>query len=151
MLHSINWIQFFTALLILVTIYYAYVLKRFYYSDFISRFKGQQSNIPALFRAPVNTTTRQVSSADEGERETEDVLSTIEDLTDRVKASIIKSAASRGDYPSLVADLKMILKDYPNLKISEFRPSINELIHAECEKTGFIILNKEDVNDLWEV
>ena len=150
MLHNINWTQYFIALIILLTIYYGYVLKRFYFADIIILFKGKQPTVPTIFMGAQETDSSQAFAGEE-KTDTDDTLEQIEALTGRVKMEIVKAANNRTDYPSTITALKSILNEYPKIKDSEFRPAINELILAECEKTGFIILNEEDVDDLWGV
>ncbi|WP_426672099.1 hypothetical protein ACPPVU_12795 [Mucilaginibacter sp. McL0603] len=45
--------------------------------------------------------------------------------------------------------LKVLLRKYQNLKNSAHRAAINQLVVAECEKTGIALLTEEDVDQWW--
>jgi len=44
----------------------------------------------------------------------------------------------------------MVLKEYPSVRYSPLRSSINELIVSECQKYGAVTLNEDEVELLWK-
>ena len=61
------------------------------------------------------------------------------------------AAASDEPYARIVITrhIKKIFKEHTSLKNSPHRPAINELVVAECKKTGTVLLTEDEVDQWW--
>ncbi|MCT1523845.1 hypothetical protein [Sphingobacterium hotanense] len=156
MFTNISWADYLTAVFLLLAIYYVYVGVRYYSGDLKDLLSGKRK---LNFRtSPANDPGDQPPQLSEhadhptgtafGET-TDDDFAEVEYLIGRLK-DVIADASGRQLIPQEFKHyLHLTLKEYPNLKISPLRPSINELIVSECEKYGAVTLSVEEVEVLW--
>ena len=84
------------------------------------------------------------------ETTTDDDFAEVEHLIERLK-SVIADASDKKLIPQeLKQYLNLLLQEYPNIKNSPFRTSINELVASECEKYGAVSLSEDEVELLWK-
>lgn len=78
---------------------------------------------------------------------------TIEELVERVKAAIGEAAQQEDPKAYFLSHLVHLLKEYPSLVKSQFRPSVSEFIYSECELQGLVQglekITMEDIEALW--
>ncbi|MUV04591.1 hypothetical protein GN157_12815 [Flavobacterium rakeshii] len=74
---------------------------------------------------------------------------TVEEMIERVKSTFGRVVGSDKDQETVTQTLTTILRDYPSLKESGFRPAINEFIVTEARQQGIEFLHEENVNGLW--
>lgn len=137
MFSSVSWHQFTTALLILLGIYYFTVIIIYYRKD-LALFAKKQDPVPA----PQPGLTK-------GTDDNNLLFSAVHDLMEELKGIFHK--ASRQDYPKeeLMMALQLKLRDYPKLKDTPFRVSINNHIEQESKEKCQTVLTETDIRNLW--
>ncbi|MCH5684012.1 hypothetical protein LWM68_06870 [Niabella sp. W65] len=155
MLKNISWSDYIIAVAILLAIYYLFVGMKYFsgeIKDLLSRkrklkFRAAVPNDHAAYN-PDNEESLQETSG--FEKTTDDEFSEVEHLIERLKA-VIADASRRKLIPQEFKQyLSMVLKEYPSVRYSPLRSSINELIVSECQKYGAVTLNEDEVELLWK-
>jgi cellulose synthase/poly-beta-1,6-N-acetylglucosamine synthase-like glycosyltransferase len=137
MFSSISWQQFFTALTVLLFVYYFLVIAVYYGKDLVLLSKKQHPVI-ATRAEPTN-----------GNDDNSLLFSAVHDLMEELK-SVFHSAA-KNDYPKeeLLMALEVKLRDYPKLKGTPFQVSINKHMIQESREKCATILTENDIRNLW--
>jgi hypothetical protein len=74
----------------------------------------------------------------------------VEHLIERLK-TLIADASRRKMIPQEFKQyLSLVLKEYPSVRNSSLRASVNELIVSECEKYGTVTLAEDEVDLVWK-
>lgn len=139
MLHQVSWISFILFLFTITSIYYFGILVLFYRYDIL-----------ALLKAKANTTLRtdQVRMANNSIENTKTEYTDISNQASNLMSELKKIAgiASEEAYPKeeLVMALQLVLKRYPQLRESKFRPDINDHIALLCKETCSISLSEDE-------
>lgn len=156
MFTNISWASYLTVVAILLVIYYLYVGVRYFSTDLKTLFAEKQklkfkATLPSNSKANdflVSGESRLRSSS--FEETTDDEFSEVEHLIERLK-TVVADASRRKLIPQEFKQyLSMVLKEYPTVRYSPLRLSINELIISECEKYGTVALKEEEVELLWK-
>lgn len=159
MFTGISWTDYVAAVAILLVIYYAYVGVRYFSGDLRALLAGKKKL--RFRRVPQGSDEEDSTSSDTDTASTPISPSTFEESSDsdfeevehligRLK-DVIADASGRELIPQEFSHyLRMTLKEYPNIKNSPLRPSVNELIVSECEKYGTVTLSVEEVDRLWK-
>ena len=158
MLTNISWTDYFIAVSILLTTYYLFVGMRYYSADLRDLVSGKRE---LKFRAVIPDDTDESESFQSSENNynvvstalettSDDDFAEVEHLIERLK-SVIEDASGKKLIPQeLKQYLHLVLQEYPNIKNSPFRSSINELVASECEKYGAVKLSEDEVERLWK-
>lgn len=155
MLNNISWTDYIMAVGIALVIYYLFIGLKYYSEDIKDLLSGKRRF--KLKPAPSVAHNRQheqdVKSGPEEftgyENSRDDEFMELEHLIGRLK-TIIEDASRRKMVPQEFKQyLTMILKEYPSIKDSPLRSSVNEMIISECQKYGTVILNEEEMDSLW--
>ena len=155
MFNNISWPTYFTVVAIGLAAYYLYVVARYFRGSIKERLSPPPK--PRMrMDLPEQEDDDQIRPSDrsmntENYQETAlDEYGEIESLIERIK-STIAGAAERNANPEEVKQyLHLLFNDYPSLKNSDFRPSINEMVVSECNKLGKVTLSEGDVDRLWD-
>lgn len=159
LLQHISWITYLTSVLLLLIPYYLFISVRFYGPELHCLFRhlsGQQTTTYGLPDAMRYEGPEEVSYPSTGvtteagpDNRPDDTIDNTDELIGQLKACIQTS----GDKPFapavLVPQLKKLLRADPGLQHSPYRPAINELIVAECERTGTALLTEDEVDQWW--
>lgn len=156
MFTNISWAGYLTIVAILLAIYYLYVGVRYFSSDLKSLFTERQklkfkAAIPGNSKAedlPTPEENRQESSS--FEETTDDEFTEVEHLIERLKTVIADASRRKLILQEFKQYLSMVLKEYPTIRYSPLRSSINELIISECGKYGAAVLKEAEVELLWK-
>jgi hypothetical protein len=157
MFTNISWSDYIIAVAILLTIYYFFVGLRYYSADLKDLLSGKRK---LKFRAamPLDTGEEETYFAEENhqneaaafETTTDDDFAEVEHLIERLK-NLIADASQKKLIPQEFKQyLHLVLEEYPSVKNSPLRSSVNELIVSECEKHGAVTLSEEEVDMLWQ-
>ena len=155
MLKNISWTDYIIVVAILLAIYYLFVGMKYFSGEIKDLLSGKRR---LKFRAAVpndhaayNPDSEQGLQETSGfENTTDDEFSEVEHLIERLKA-VIADASRRKLIPQEFKQyLGMVLKEYPSVRYSPLRSSINELIVSECQKYGAVTLKEEEVELLWK-
>jgi hypothetical protein len=156
MLKNISWTDYIIAVSIALIIYYIFVAVR-YFSDELKELLSGKRKLTVLPYGVPSENSDEVESELDHQVEasgfantTDDEFTEIEHLIERLK-SVIEDASHRKLIPQEFKQyLSMVLKEYPSVRYSPLRSSVNELIISECEKYGAIALSESDVDLLWK-
>jgi len=74
---------------------------------------------------------------------------TIEELVERVKSTISDAIQQQDPRAYFLSHCRNLLKEYPSLFKSQFRPSVCEFIYSECESKELTGITMEEVEALW--
>jgi hypothetical protein len=155
MLKNISWTDYIIAVAILLAIYYLFVGMRYFSGEIKDLLSGKRK---LKFRTalpdnhgPYNPDEEQ-SDMETGsfEKTTDDDFAEVEHLIDRLKAVVADSSRRKLIPQEFKQYLSMVLKEYPSVRYSPIRSSVNELIVSECQKYGAVTLNEDEVELLWK-
>ncbi len=155
MLKNISWSDYFIAVAIALTLYYLFIGMRYFSVEIKDLLSGKRklklrTALPDLNGA-YNTTVEEDDHEPGGfEITTDNEFNEVEHLIERLR-TVITDASRRKLIPQEFRQyLSMVLKEYPSVKYSPLRSSINELIVSECQKYGAVTLNEDEVELLWK-
>ena len=157
MLTNISWTDYIIAVAILLTTYYFFVGMRYFSADLKDLVTGKRE---LKFRAVIPVDTDEIESIQTSEKNyngespafettTDDDFAEVEHLIERLKSVIADASGKKLIPQELKQYLHLVLQEYPNIKNSPFRASINELVASECEKYSAVILSEDEVEQLW--
>jgi hypothetical protein len=155
MLKNISWSDYIIAVAILLAIYYLFVGMRYFSGEIKDLLSGKRKlKLRAALSNPngVNDADDEQSQQETGsfEQTTDDEFSEVEHLIERLKA-VVADASRRKLIPHEFKQyLSMVLKEYPSVRYSPIRSSVNELIISECQKYGAVTLKEDEVELLWK-
>lgn len=146
MLTNISWSSYITAISVLLLIWYFIVILKFYGKDLKKIFSGEKVIKIPIFR-------KDVDESDPLEKSFTEPFDTLEDakeLSSRLLQAIDESVEMSRSKQELQNYVKMILEEYPYVKISSLRDNINKIIVSKCEKHPQFILSYAEADGLWE-
>jgi hypothetical protein len=149
MFTGISWKDYLVVVAIALIIYYLFVGVRYFSADLRDLFSGKRKlNFKAVspdHDAGENLPNRNTPF----EETTDDEFAQVEQLIERLK-SVIRDVSQRKLVPEEFKQyLHLVLKEYPAIKNSPLRSSINELVITECEKYGTVTLGENEMDVLW--
>ncbi|MDT0641574.1 hypothetical protein RM553_01900 [Zunongwangia sp. F363] len=152
MFTQISWTDYLLAVSILLIIYYLFVGVQYFSGDLKDLLSGKRklllkpSGFPQHGTLPNETLESIPVTTD---KEAKDEFAEVENLIEKVKAMIADALGKQLVKEEFRQYLRLVLKEFPSIKTSALRPSINELIVSECEKQGIAAFNEEEVDELW--
>lgn len=159
MFTNISWATYLTMVAVSLLLWYVLIGVKFYFSDIKDFLNGKRS---FRLQGSWNTETEGASLsgqagtnghlAPKGEFEEQSFndFGTIEELVEMVKALIITAVENKTPKKDFLTRLGAVLKVFPSLKKSQFRPSVNEFISSESELQGLASITEEEVERLWD-
>ena len=155
MLSHLSWGVYLEVLIVLLVIYYAVIGIRFYQNELQSLFKGGVIKSRKPVAAPLfsnETTATGAGQADEPHtaEAADDTQEQVDAVIGELKAIIKDASGKPYNPPVLTGQIRQLFRDNYTLKNSPYREAINELVAAECEKTGTATLTEEEVNEWWD-
>jgi hypothetical protein len=156
MFTNISWTDYFITVTILLAIYYLFVGIRYYSQDIKDLLSGKRklnlnTALPYNSKGEYPSTIGgNIHSEASFEETTDEEFIKVEHLIERLKA-LIADASRRKMIPQEFKQyLSLVLKEYPSVKNSSLRASVNELIVSECEKYGAVTLTEDEVDLVWK-
>jgi hypothetical protein len=155
MLKNISWSDYIIAVAIALTLYYLFIGMRYFSGEIKDLLSGKRKlKLRTALPDPngeYNTTVEEDDQEPGGfERTTDNEFNEVEHLIERLR-TVITDASRRKLIPQEFKQyLTMILKEYPSVKYSPLRSSINELIVSECQKHGAATFDEDEVELLWK-
>jgi len=153
MFTNISWYTYTFVVAGSSALYYLYVGIRYYAGDLkgaIEKRKQPQSR-PALSEeftdTPVSVEAVRQDAQDDGPS---DEYDDVEQVIERIQKTVNEASQRNADPKELKEYLHLVFQEFPSLKESAFRASINELVASECEKYGAVRLSEDAVDELWE-
>jgi hypothetical protein len=157
MLTNISWTDYIIAVAILLAAYYFFVVMRYFFADLKNLISGK-SNVKFMVGISYDTVSESIQTSEKNyngespafETTTDDDFAEVEHLIERLKSVIADASGKKLIPQELKQYLHLVLQEYPNIKNSPFRSSINELVASECEKYGAVTLSEDEVELLWK-
>ena len=153
MFTNISWSSYLTVLGVVVLIWYFIILLKFYYKDLLKIFSGEKK---LKFTSFKNMTERKVQDSGEYKSlsssfsESFDTLEDAEELSARILQAVKESNEKNFSKEHFQNYLRMVLDEYPYVKISSLRENINKLMVTESSKYPNLILTLSEADSLWE-
>jgi len=155
MLQNISWADYIMVIAAALVIYYLFVGVKYFSIEIREllagkrklKFKMSQAHAGSSY----NETDEEYPQADNGfENTSDDEFTEVEHLIERLK-SVIGDASGRKLIPEEFKQyISLVLKEYPSVKYSPLRSSVNELIVSECQKYKVVTLTEDEVELLWK-
>lgn len=148
MFTNISWSNYIIAVSVLLVIWYLILVFKFYYAELKQIISGEKKiKILSFGNRSKRNLSKPISSSFS---ESFDTLEDAEELSDRV-LQVIEESTERNLSPTEFKNyLRLVLEEYPYVKISSLRENINNFIVSECEKHPQLPLTYEQVDSLWE-
>lgn len=154
MFTNISWAEYFAGAAAVSGIYYTYVGLRYYTADLQEVFSGKRKTQPRAalpdgmdhFDIPGNDYPSPNYTSAQGD----DEFAEVEELIGRLNTVIADASKKQAVPQEFKQYLRLVLAEYPNVKNSPLRSSVNELIVSECEKYGAVSLTEDEVDPLWD-
>lgn len=153
MLTNVSWGSYLAAVGILLLIWYLVLILKFYSKDLRELFSGDKKfKFPALKKTSKNELEdrRGQNSLSSAFSESFDTLEDAEELSTRILHVVEESSQMNLSKEQFQNYLKMVLEEYPYVKISSLRENINNLIVSESEKHPQFYLTFAEADNLWE-
>ncbi len=157
MFTNISWTEYFITVTILLAIYYLLVGIRYFSGDIKDLLSGKRKlNLRTALsynsKGEYPSTNGGNSHPSEAsfEETTDKEFTDVEHLIERLKALIADASHRKMIQQEFKQYLSLVLKEYPSVKNSSLRASVNELIVSECEKYGAVTLTEDEVDLVWK-
>ncbi|WJS93398.1 hypothetical protein NYQ10_14990 [Flavobacterium johnsoniae] len=153
MFTNISWSSFLTVLGLVVLIWYFILLLKFYYKDLLKIFSGEKK---LKFTSFKNMNENKVQDSGEYKSlsssfsESFDTLEDAEELSARILQAVKESNEKNFSKEHFQNYLRMVLDEYPYVKISSLRENINKLMVTESSKYPNLLLTLSEADSLWE-
>lgn len=162
MLSHISWTEYLLIILLLLVIWYVFIGLRFYSVELKDLLTGKRKIelLTSKKTKEINSDNHSKSPKEEQDdkqlqeeayltENPDNPFKEIEELVEKLKEAIADASHKKYIRQELFHYLQLIIKEYPGLKNSSYRPTINEFIVSECEKQGSIAMNEEEAEMLW--
>lgn len=149
MLNNIGWASYLFAIIIILSIYYAFVVAVYYRNDLQSHFIKFKGGVRLNSSSSNPNLTSNNTEIKSDPPKKEDQNNSIPELFLSFQ-SLIKNGAVR-NFPKeeLLLSLKLKLQNHLALKDSIHQESINNFIIAQCENYCSMHLSGDEVSALW--
>ncbi|WP_269235594.1 hypothetical protein [Flavobacterium flavigenum] len=149
MFTNVSWSSYLAFIGILIIIWYIFIALKFYSGDLQKIFSGEKKLKLPSFKNNIQN-TREAKSISDSFSESFDTLDDAEQLSSRIQQAAAESAEKNLSKEQFQNYLRMLLEEYPYVKISSLRESINKLIVSESEKYPALHLTLSEADSLWE-
>ncbi|WP_166925544.1 hypothetical protein [Flavobacterium poyangense] len=149
MFTNISWGSYLTAAGIAIIFWYLIILLKFHSSDLKKILSGEKKlQIPFLKKTSKNL--QEIKSISDSFPKSFDTLEDAENLSQRIKEAVKESAEKRLTKEQFQNYLRMLLDEYPYVKISSLRENINQQMVFESQKHPNLLLTLSEADSLWE-
>jgi hypothetical protein len=149
MFTNISWGSYLTAAGIAIIFWYLIILLKFHSSDLKKILSGEKKlQIPFLKKTSKNL--QEIKSISDSFPISFDTLEDAENLSQRIKEAVKESAEKRLTKQQFQNYLRMLLDEYPYVKISSLRENINQQMVFESQKHPDLLLTLSEADSLWE-
>ena len=149
MFTNISWGSYLTAAGIAIIFWYLIILLKFHSSDLKKILSGEKKlQIPFLKKTSKNL--QEIKSISDSFPKSFDTLEDAENLSQRIKEAVKESAEKRLTKQQFQNYLRMLLDEYPYVKISSLRENINQQMVFESQKHPDLLLTLSEADSLWE-
>ncbi|MCR4029478.1 hypothetical protein [Flavobacterium panacis] len=153
MFTNISWSSYLTVLGVAVMIWYFIILLKFYYKDLLKLFSGEKKFKFTSFKDITKSKVQdsgEHNSLSSAFSESFDTLEDAEELSVRILQAVKESNEKNFSKEHFQNYLRMVLDEYPYVKISSLRENINKLMVTESSKYSNLLLTLSEADSLWE-
>ena len=143
MINNISWASYWTALTILLLLYYAGVLSLFYLPELRHLFSGGRK------LSAVDIATDEQLHDESVAEEMPDLPKEVEALASEVTAFLEQAKYAGSVKEEILFGTQQILKKYPSIKESSFQVGINRLLEFEAKSKCAVHLSHEELRQVW--
>lgn len=158
MLNSISWNSYLVAVVTLLVLWYLYIGFRYYSSEIKQILLGRKKiAFPSLGKKTINDS---LSSSDqengnptnlnEAFEESFATLDEVKELSARLTGAVSESAELDRPKQEFENYIRLILSEYPYVKISSLRSNVNNLLAYETKKHPELLLTATEADELWK-
>jgi hypothetical protein len=149
MFTNISWGSYLTAAGITIIFWYLIILLKFHSHDLKKILSGEKKlQIPFLKKT--SKSLQDIKSISDSFPKSFDTLEDAENLSLRIKEAVKESAEKQLSKQQFQNYLRMLLDEYPYVKISSLRENINQQMVFESEKHPNLLLTLSEADSLWE-
>lgn len=161
MLERVSWSTYWTVIVIVALVYYAFLFILFYKNRLLFRKKVKDTN-SIDFRGPAETHQPNLFGfegvANERSEDRPDqqfaadsniLMPLVHDLIQELKEFIVGIAERSYIKEEVIMGIQVIIRNYKKLEASPYQKSINDFIKSECEDHCSIHLSEEDIRRIW--
>lgn len=145
-MNNISWGSYWSALTIMVIIYYAYVFLVYYRSDLRNRLAGKDGRLSAGSFQPTHLGKEDQEHFEKGGDE---LLPVLQSIIDEMVAYLGQAAYANAGKPEIIFALQQIAKKYGEIKITTHWQAVNKLVQFECKDKCGVHLNEEEIQQVW--
>jgi len=149
MFTNISWGSYLTAAGIAIIFWYLIILLKFHSRDLKKILSGEKKlQIPFLKKTSKNL--QEIKLISDSFPNSFDTLEDAENLSQHIKEAVKESAEKRLTKQQFQNYLRMLLDEYPYVKISSLRENINQQMVFESQKHPNLLLTLSEADSLWE-
>jgi hypothetical protein len=149
MFTNVSWSSYLAVMGTAVIIWYLIIVLKFYSGDLQKILSGEKKLKLPSFKSNTEN-TKEAKSISDSFSESFDTLDDAEQLSSRIQQAAAESAEKGLSKEQFQNYLRMLLEEYPYVKISSLRESINKLMVSESEKYPALLLTLSEADSLWE-
>lgn len=150
MLSNISWTTYFISVATATTAWYIIIGLKYYMNDLQSFLKKIVASRSVKNRQPDGGSAFDNDDRNEfSANDPDDLMSSVQELVAKLKKAIAEASERQFKKAESMYSLQRILRQYPAVKDSSYRTSIEQLIQLEVQRTGFMTLDAEEVAMLW--
>ncbi|MXO04363.1 hypothetical protein [Flavobacterium sp. HBTb2-11-1] len=154
MFANVSWGSYLTVIGVILIVWYLVVLLKFYRGDLKEFFSsGKRNGSDPLKKSTGSRSLLQRKThtgLSSSFSESFDTLDDAEELSVRILQAVKESAEKNLFKEQFQNYLRMVLEEYPYVKISSLREDVNNLIVSESEKHPQFSLTFAEADQLWE-
>jgi len=158
MLNSITWSSYIVTVITLLILWYLFVGLRYYSFEIKEILQGRKKiNFYPLRKKPINDQLQSFdqvqtnqTNLNEAFEESFATLDEVKELSARLTAAVSESAELNRSNLEFKNYIRLILSDYPYVKISSLRSNVNILLALDSEKYPELLLTASEADELWE-
>ncbi|SHH16060.1 hypothetical protein [Flavobacterium johnsoniae] len=149
MFTNISWGSYLTAAGIAIIFWYLIILLKFYSGDLKKILSGEKKlQIP--FQKKTSKNIQDIKSISDSFPKSFDTLRDAEKLSERIKDAAKECSEKNLSKQQFENYLRMLLEEYPYVKISSLKENINQLIVSESQQYPNLLLSLSEADSLWE-
>ena len=155
MVNNISWNSYWSALIVLVFLYYSFVLFVYYRSEILNHLSGKSrpSPIDSLELSHSvqkgNNPPNEILSGNHNSHSDEELLPVVQSLIDEMIAYLAQTGYASAVKEEILNALQQMAKKYYTIKGTSYEQAICNLMKFECENKCAVHLNDEEIRQLW--
>ena len=158
MLNSITWNSYLLTVITLLVLWYLFTCLRYYSFEIKEILQGRKKiSFPLRGSRPQNDSLNPFkqdessnTNLNEAFEESFATLDEVKELSARLTDAVLESAELKRSNLEFKNYIRLILSDYPYVKISSLRSNVNILLALDSEKYPELLLTSSEADDLWE-